>query len=164
MRVEVSKVGSKERYVTDCEEIGLESLEEKFAPNVKESVLDEWLENLNVSAEAKVILTKIKNTMVRIGNTLLKIGHCIIETIIYFVKKFPATAVGATVGLCIGLLISSIPIVGWVLGSILTPLLTALGLGLGYMADIRAIDLKVSVENHIDEVFGGLKGVPVGGK
>ena len=161
MKIEISRPGTTEKFSTNFNEIDLESLKKKLAPNVPVSTLDDLIDNLNISAEAKAILVKIKNTTIKIGNSLLKTGNSIIESFVYFIKKFPKATVGSIVGLAIGCLVSMIPILGLVLGPLLTPLLTALGLAVGYWHDLKDSGLKDSIESHINEVFGDLKNVPV---
>ena len=92
---------------------------------------------------------------------MLKVGIKIIESVVYLIKKYPNTAMGLVIGATIGLLLSSIPIFGWILSSIILPLCVALGLAFGFWEDLNDESLKNSIKNHIGELFGDLKDIPV---
>ena len=160
MKAQIFDPNTNENVEFDLRSEDEEKVREKLEPLTHKKKLDNYIENLNIPAEAKVIIHKITEITISVGSTILRIGNKIIETIIYFTKKFPNTTIGVIVGSIIGLLFSSIPILGLILGPMLKFLCPALGLTFGFWEDLREKSLKSEMYNHIDEVYGELKKQP----
>lgn len=110
------------------------------------------IDDLAISADAKVWLKRALDVTAEVGTRVVAIGREILARILEFARAFPGTTFGVIVGFTMGALISSIPLVGLVLGPMLTPLLVALGLGTGAIADMkdgalraRVVDLERSI-------------------
>lgn len=161
MQVKMTNPKSKETIFVDCEDKEIDF--EKFKPILPESQIDRYINNLNISAEAKVVIIQIKDITVEIGGKLIVIGRKTLESIIYLIKKHPNTIVGGIIGATIGLLISSIPIIGWLFSWLITPLCTALGLAYGFWNDMREKDVHKKIMSHINELYGELKHIPAKG-
>ena len=128
MRVKFTNPETNEEIILEGENLDANKLKTDFKPIIPKDKLINFIENLSIPAEAKLILANIADFTITVGNTILNIGGKILEIILYMIKKFPNTATGAVVGSVMGMLISSIPILGWALGWLIAPLFIALGL------------------------------------
>ena len=160
MIIQVTHPETKEVIDIEVDSMNIEELQELYKTTAPEKTLLSAIENLDLPAEAKALLLKIKDFTIQVGGVALEIGKKILELIIYFVKKFPSTTIGLIVGSVLGMLLSSIPIIGWALGWLLMPLCTALGLALGFWKDFTDKDIKVTIDNAIGEYFSSFKNIP----
>ncbi len=160
MIIQVTHPETKEVIDIEVNKMSIEELQELYKPATSEKSLLDAIQNLDIPAEVKALLAKVKDISLQVGSVALEIGKKILELIVYFIKKFPSTATGLVVGSVIGLVLSSIPVIGWILGWLLMPLCTALGLGIGFWKDIKNEDMKRSINQSIDQLFSGFKNVP----
>lgn len=161
MIVEIIHPQTKKVIKVNVDDLDMEKIKAINKPALSESALIRYIDNLSVSPETKTILLTVADITIKVGNTIVSIGRKILETILFFIKKYPNTAVGIIVGAIIGLLISSIPVIGWLLGWLILPLCTALGMALGFWKDMQDITLKQTIESAIQSGFSVLKNVPV---
>jgi len=111
------------------------------------------LNNLDIPAELKVILSQIKSFTISVGNTIVKIGRRILELLIYMIKENPKAAQGLIIGSLLGFIFSTIPVIGWALGWLIQPLAAILGLSLGYIQDIKDETLKRNIKSAVNDAF-----------
>lgn len=114
------------------------------------------IDELRISADAKLALHSLSSTTIRAGDHVLKIGRKIIDFICSIFREFPTASFGVIFGAIIGFLIAAIPILGIVLGPIVTPIAIALGIVLGLHEDIKdkALERKIA---EINAKFSTLK-------
>ena len=160
MIIQVTHPETKEVIDIEVDSMNIEDLQELYKTTVPEKTLISAIENLDLPAEAKAILLKIKNFSIQVGGVFLEIGKKILELIIYFIKKFPNASIGLVVGVFIGMLTGFIPFIGGFLSGLLTPLLAALGMALGFWKDIKDVDMKSSMNNVIGEFFSAFENIP----
>jgi len=114
------------------------------------------IDNLDVSADAKLLLYKFSKATIKAGEYVLKIGRKIIDVICTVFKEYRHASFGMVFGAIAGLLISSIPIIGWVLGPIVTPILTVFGMLGGLYEDMKDKQLERKI-TEITAKFTPLK-------
>ena len=109
------------------------------------SELTAKIENLAISADAKVLLLQFSKQVIRVGEAVVKIGQKVLETVLQVIKTYPYTTFGAVFGAVAGALVTSIPLVGWVLGPLVTPLLVLFGISAGALMDFadKAVALRI---------------------
>lgn len=129
--------------------------------SVSSDKIKNFIDNLNVSAETKVILDSLYNFTINVGEAIVHIGRKIVELIIYFANKYPSVVIGGLIGFIIGSIISSIPVIGWAIGWIVTPLATVLGLAAGLITDLGDNVINNAVNKGLDQIFGTFKNVKV---
>src|SRR5690606_32094335 len=117
----------------------------------------QMIDNMNVSADAKSLLNKIAETAIQVGERIIHIGKKILEYVIELVKSYPKATFGLILGLVLGGLVTAIPVIGFLFGWLLQPLLPALGLALGWKADINDSALKKRITD-IQNSFSPLRG------
>jgi hypothetical protein len=161
MIIEMTNQETKKKVEIEVDDINVDELKEQFKPVLTEERLRKIIDNLDVSADVKAILSELLTFSIKIGEVVLEVGRKIIEVIKILVKAYPNTAAGLVVGALIGLLLSSIPVLGWLLGWLLVPLFTALGLALGMWKDLGNSELGTAIEDVMKTVFSGLKNIPV---
>lgn len=115
-------------------------------PVLSRSELNERIERLALSADAKVLLGQIADTTAKVGKTVIAIGRQVLTFVFDLLRQFPNTAFGVIVGVVLTMLVASVPFVGAALGALLGPLLIALGLVKGAIADLQnsAISARVA--------------------
>jgi xanthosine utilization system XapX-like protein len=107
------------------------------------------IHNLNIPAEAKAILIKLKELTIKVGSYIIKLGKRILEFILYLLQEFPNTVSNAIIGSVIGFTFSFIPVLGPFISSVLTPLFVALGLTLGFLEDLKNKKFKSQVMKQV---------------
>ena len=111
-----------------------------------------YIRNLEIPAEAKVILTELLKVTVKVGGHLYRIGRKMVEIAIVLATKFPAITFALIVTSFINLLIAAIPLLGPVLVPIVGPLVTATGLAIGAYKDIVNPELKERMEELVRKI------------
>ena len=99
--------------------------------------LDRMINNLEISADAKVLIKSIMDAVIKVGDVVLRIGKRIIEIVFDIVKRFPNATFGLILGMTLSVLIASIAIIGAILGPLTEAVLIALGLAAGFMKDMN---------------------------
>ncbi len=161
MQIELLHPKTNEVIKIETEDLSLEQIETLYKPSAPKSKILNAIDNLNLPAEAKAMLSTIADISIKVGQFALGIGQKILELIILFVKKYPNTAAGLVVGALIGLLIGSIPVIGWLLGWLIIPLTTAMGLAIGFWMDMEDKALKDKIGSAVEEMFGAIKNIKV---
>lgn len=160
MTIQFTHPVTNETIEIEVDSMNIDELRELYKPKAPEKTLLSAIQNLDLPAEAKALMLKIKDFSIQVGGIALEIGKKILELIIYFIKKYPSTTIGLIVGSVLGMLLSSIPVIGWALGWLLKPLCTALGLALGFWKDFTDKDIKVAIDSAIAEFFSSFKDIP----
>lgn len=104
------------------------------------------LERLPLSADAKVLMAQLLDTTADVAGQIIDVGRRILSFVLELVKRHPATALGAIVGLTVTILVGSIPVLGMVLGPVVGPLLTAFMITQGALTDMRNSSVGQQIE------------------
>lgn len=156
-QVQNSKTG--EWKTIDIDEEALKSLETINESIIEEKQINSFIDNLNVPAEVKAILSSLLDYTMVVGDVLVNIGKKILEIVIFFIKKYPNTIAGTLIGFIIGSIIASIPIIGWALGWLIVPLFTALGALKGFEKDFKDDNISNAMKGYMNEIFGSFKNI-----
>jgi hypothetical protein len=113
-----------------------------------------FLDNSNLSADMKALLYDVAKVTVKIGATVIAIGRRIFEIASALVSKFPNLTIGTLIGLVVATVIGSTlgaltiggvaPFAG--LAAILSKLVVLLGVGKGFIDDLRNNAAKVEMD------------------
>ena len=114
------------------------------------------IDNLNVSADAKVWLHSILEKSIEVatatGKIVIWIGRKILDIVLFLLREFPNATFGVVFGLVVGHLIGLIPIIGFIMGPLVGTILVAFGL-LGVAQDMREQDIRRRVAERIHRQF-----------
>lgn len=111
--------------------------------------LREMLNNLTLSADAKILMGEVLDTTAQVGGGLVEIGRHILNFIMDLCRRYQATTLGVIVSLTISMLVNSIPILGLLLGPLVAPIMAVFMISAGALTDMR----NSSIEKQI-ELFG----------
>jgi hypothetical protein len=157
MKVESTGSETEEAVSVEISDDQYEALSKVLGEHVSRSAIQKRIDQLDISADAKQIVSGIMKITIRVGDTLLKIGQKIIELVLVILKSYPNTTFGLVLGMLVGFLVSSIPFLGGILGSFLIPLALAFGLAKGFMEDMSNKSLESKI-NEAVSMFEPLKG------
>jgi len=157
MIVEMTHPNTRESLQINTDGLDLEKLKAINKPILSGDAIRKKIDGLNVSVEAKNFLHIVADVTIRVGNIIVAVGRKILEMILFFIKKYPNTAIGTIIGAIIGIIISAIPVIGWLLGWLIVPLCTALGMAMGFWKDIQNHQIGYSINSAIEDGFGTLK-------
>jgi hypothetical protein len=107
------------------------------------------LDHVAMPADAKVLMGKLLETTTEVAGRIIEIGRQILAFVLDLLKRYPATGLGALVGLTVTFLLGSVPLLGLVLAPLLGPLLTAFMISQGALVDMQ----NSAIEKQI-ELFG----------
>lgn len=109
-----------------------------------------FIDNSNLSADLKAILYDVAKISVKIGETVVALGRRVFVIASALIEKFPNLTIGTLVGLVvatvIGGTVGAIPIVGATLAAILSKLIVVLGVGKGFIDDLRNNAAKAEMD------------------
>ena len=133
---ENSKTGKRfSGEAAELNEKTIGSFFDKF--NVSEEEIDGWIRGLDISADAKMIMSDIAKTTIRAGDFVIRIGRKILECIEWLLREFPKATLGLILGAVIGTLVISIPVIGVVIGPLFKTMVMVLGITIGSVEDIK---------------------------
>ncbi len=157
MEAEAVNAESSEKVTVELSEEQVEQLGFLEKDHVSDRRIDQYIDSLDISADAKALLASIMNTTIRVGEKILRIGKRILELVIALVKQFPNTTFGLILGLLVGMLVASIPLLGFVFGALVKPIAILFGLAVGYKEDLldKALDRKIAEATAIFEPLKG---------
>lgn len=161
MIVEMTNPETKQTVSVDVEDVDIEVLKEQFKLNFSAAEFTRIIDNLDIPAEAKALLTELLNFSIKVGTVVLEVGKKIIEVIKVFVKNFPNTTAGIIIAVILSFLVHCIPILGPLLSWICTPLLLIFCVGVGILKDYENTELGKALNEVINTIFAGLKKIPV---
>ena len=108
-----------------------------------------FIENLNVSADAKIRLHSILEKSIAVvtaaGKIIIWLGRKILDIVLFLMREFPNAAFGVVFGIVVSYLIGLIPIIGFIIAPFLGVILAAFGLIQGVAQDLREKDIKLRV-------------------
>lgn len=159
MKIEVQDSQGK-THLLEAQGLDEATIESLSSQTYTRRQVRQMIDNMNVSAEAKTLLSTIADTAIQVGEKIIQIGKKILEFVIELVKSYPKATFGVVLGLILGGLVTAIPIIGFLFGWLLQPLLPALGLALGWKSDIKDESLKQRIAD-IQKSFSPLQGVEV---
>lgn len=131
----------------------MNKLEDINSEHISLRRIKSYIRNLEIPAEAKVILDKLLNATVNVGGQLYRIGRKVVEIAIILATKFPAITFALILTSFINFLIAAIPLLGPVLAPIVGPLVTATGVVIGAYKDITEPELR----KRMEELVGSIK-------
>jgi hypothetical protein len=161
MLVEITNPETKQLVAVEVDSIDVDALKEQFKLNFSAAEFRRMIDNLNIPAEAKALLTEFLNFTIKVGTVVLEVGKKIIEVVKVLAKNFPNITTGLIIAVTLSVLVSCIPVLGPLLGWICTPLFLLLGVGVGILKDYEHTDLGKALEEILNTIFSGLKQIPV---
>lgn len=117
--------------------------------------LDEFIERMALSADAKALLSDLGRLTVKVGGVLLQIGRQILTLALEIVKSFPNTVFGIVVTVAVWILLGSMGAVAGALGAFLTPLMLIFAVTKGMMADFAQAEWAASLRGLERKIAAG---------
>ncbi|MBT5235531.1 MAG: hypothetical protein HON51_09655 [Gammaproteobacteria bacterium] len=130
-------VNSGEKIEVDVSDENLEALRSLAQEKVSDSKLQSYIDNLDMSADAKVLIGSILKTTVKVGELIVRVGKRLVELVVMIVAKFPNATFGLILGLLVGALVAAIPFLGAILSTFVMPIAAIFGLAKGYIDDCK---------------------------
>jgi uncharacterized protein YacL len=157
MKAIAEDLASGEKIEVEIPDENLEDLESLAKDRVSDAKLQGYIDNLNLSADAKALIASILKKAIKVGDLVIRVGKRIVELVILIASKFPNATFGLVLGLLVGVLVSAIPLIGGLLGAFVLPIAAVFGLATGYMEDIKDQNLRRKVA-EASAMFNPLKG------
>ncbi len=142
MRLTATNCETGETLEVDASEVDVSFIEMLAEFDFSDEKVKSIIDNLDVSADIKVLLYKFSKVTIYVGERMVKIGRKIMDFVCAVRKEYPHASFGLVFGAIVGALISSIPIIGFALGGIATPILMTFGLIGGLNEDLKDKDLE----------------------
>lgn len=108
--------------------------------------LQSQLNHLALSADAKVLMGQLLDTTADVAGRIIEVGRRILSFVLEMLRRYPATALGAVVGLTVTMLVGSIPLLGIILGPLVGKLTAAFLITSGALADMRNGAIERQIE------------------
>jgi len=124
----------KSSSIPDFDNVDLGDLEKEYQT---EEQINRYIDSLEISAEAKLIISKISVTTVTFGQRIVKVGKKIIEILIFLAHKYPHMFIGMILSSLLLLLIAQVPLIGSIIVGLIGPLVIAFGLTMGAIQDFK---------------------------
>ena len=137
MKAIAEDVETGEKVTVDISNQNYEELKTLAQDRVSDSKLQSYIDNLEMSADAKALISSILKTAVKVGDLIVRVGKRIVEIVVMIASKYPNATFGVILGLMVGMLVATIPILGAILGAFVTPIAIVFGLAQGYSEDLR---------------------------
>ena len=131
MQVEVVNPETGERFAIEMSLEELEQFVRDARPRLSKKQVERRVDNLAISASAKLLLARFMSATIKIGNTVLNIGRRILEIVFALVKRYPNFTFALVTRLVGALLLGVVP---W-LAPVLVPLMTAMDIGFALVKD-----------------------------
>jgi len=157
MKAIAEDVQTGKKVVVNIPQAAYEDLESLAQDKVSDSKLQSYIDNLEMSADAKAIIASILKTAVKVGDLVVRVGKRIVEIVVMIAAKFPNATFGLILGLLVGVLVAAIPVLGGILGAFVLPIAAAFGLARGYMEDIKDEGLNRKI-TEAAALFNSLQG------
>ena len=150
MLIEGHNSETGEHFSREAEDLEKSTLEKLLSFDLTRQDVTDMINNLNVSADVKVLLDHIAQATITIGGLVVWIGRIILRAILFLLAEFPQASFGVIAGAVLGYLVSAIPVIGFVLGGPITTLLVILGAGYGLINDARFKIYKSRTQRVLD--------------
>lgn len=124
-------------YESESERVNEEFMRDMSKFDLSNDSIKKFIDNLNISADAKALLYSFSKATIKVGERILKLGRKIIDFVVKIYQEYPSASFGLVFGAIVGFLVASIPIIGAVLGPIFFPISVALGLLKGVEEDLK---------------------------
>ena len=135
MHASVENPETGERFYVDLDDARYADLKRFMREQMTDKKLERYLDNLPISADAKVALAEFSKVTLRIGEEIFKIGKRIIEIAVYLAAEFPNMTFAIVIGSLLWALVSSLPIIGAALNALASLIIVVLGVK-GLIEDI----------------------------
>lgn len=136
-------------FHVEAVEISLGDIEQLRTFHFSAEALRAQLDQLNLSADTKLILFKLADFTVRVGNVILKIGKKVLDVALQLFSSYPHTGFGIILGGVLGILIAFIPVLGPPLSSLLTPIMMVMGMLHGFSRDALSSHLQDTIHAEL---------------
>jgi hypothetical protein len=157
MKAEAINPVTGDSIFVELSEERLSEIESLQRERISDAKLFSYIDQLNISADAKALIETILRATIRVGKAVIKIGKRIIEVVLSIVSKFPNVTFGLVLGLVVYALVASIPIIGALFGGLLGPIAVLFGLVNGYFEDVKDRRLERKIMEASDH-FSALRG------
>ena len=146
MKIEAQDFDSGRKFMAEAPELDKDAINDFFdAFRLSEKDIKSWIDDLDVSADAKAILYKIGQTNIRGGRIVIKIGRKILEVVCFLLREFPKATFGLIFGAVVGFLVTSIPVIGFAIGPLFKALAMACGLVFGFIEDVNDMRMRRNI-------------------
>lgn len=108
--------------------------------------LQERVDRLPISADAKALLMDLAKVTLEVGGKVLAFGRKLLAFIIELANRFQNVLIGILIALALSAVLATLPLLGPAISAVLTPLMVALGVARGAVEDFR----NMSVQREID--------------
>ena len=154
MYAEVIHPETGEKFTLDLPNLTIPELDlmkKEYTTNEK---VHTYIEQLSVSAELKVVLSKLAEFSITVGTTVVKMGKKILEMVIMLASKFKHATFGLILAALLTSLIAAIPLIGGFLAGFLGPIIALFGLGKGLWEDLKRDTPALAISiNEAGSVF-----------
>ncbi|MXO87108.1 hypothetical protein GRI38_13830 [Altererythrobacter aurantiacus] len=113
--------------------------------------LQREIENLPITAEAKLSLERLSKVTVRAGEQIVEVGRRILAFAFELIRQFPNLTLAIAAALTINALLISVPLLGPLLQPLYGPVILAAGVGAGALAELIEGDMRVRMDAVITE-------------
>ena len=100
-------------------------------------VMHRWIDNLEVSADAKAIISSVMDATLKIGEFVVRIGKKIVEILFETMRRYPNTMCGIALSAILALAASTIPVLGTILAPLGAAIMLVFGVADGFMDDVN---------------------------
>ena len=104
------------------------------------------IDNLSLSAEHKLALTRMSDLTAKVGDQVIDIGRRIVAFAFELVRHFPSLTFTVILALVVNALLASVPLLGPLLQPLFGPLVLAAGVALGGLAELYEGDMRGRIE------------------
>lgn len=140
MKIQATHPDTGKTIILDMPCLTDEQIRQMSRDFATERELKAKLENLPISAEGKVLLTKLLKYTINIGGTVIKFGKKLIEITVYIFTKLTHLTFWTILAAILAFLISIIPGIGPIISPILSPILVVGGLSKGFYEQIKSTE------------------------
>ena len=113
--------------------------------------LQRQIDNLGLSAEHKLALTRVCDLTAKAGEQVVDIGRRIVAFAFELARQFPGLTFAVLLSLVVNALLASVPLLGPLLQPLFGPIVLAAGVTIGGLADLYEGDMRGRVENLVTE-------------
>lgn len=136
-------------FTEEIPDLSSEELQQLTSLGLSSKDLKAKIDNLSISADAKVLLFQIATKVIRVGESVINIGQKVLESVLEIIRTYPNTSFGIVFGAVAGTLVSSIPVIGWVLGPLVAPILMLLGISAGAYLDFKNKAVETRIKSSL---------------
>lgn len=108
--------------------------------------LNDRIERLQISADAKAVLMDISKITLTVGSKVLSFGRKILAIALELSSKFQNVLFGVLIALILSAVLATIPFLGPTVSTLMTPVMMSFGIARGAVEDFR----NMSVQSEID--------------